>query len=124
MNIDLYDFKTISESLKESEIINKKLTDKENPPSLEDILDMDGIINEYNRKNEKLIDFFTKEKIKQMLEYIITEPKMDDFSKGHKYPFVCSKLLNIDVHDVHKYFFLTNNEKKKKKKNKKKKIRK
>ena len=62
MNIDLYDFKTISESLKESEIINKKLTDKENPPSLEDILDMDGIINEYNRKNEKLIDFFTKQR--------------------------------------------------------------
>ena len=119
MNIDLYDFKTISESLKESEIINKKLTDKENPPSLEDILDMDGIINEYNRKNEKLIDFFTKEKIKKMLEYIITEPKMDDFSKEHKYPFVCSKLLNINVHDVHKYFFLTNNEIIQEKKNKK-----
>ena len=101
MNIDLYDFKTISESLKESEIINKKLTDKENPPSLEDILDMDGIINEYNRKNEKLIDFFTKEKIKQMLEYIITEPKMDDFSKGHKYPFVClANLHNFKASEV------------------------
>ena len=110
MKLGLFRFKISDESLKETEAMNIKLEDKKNPPSLEDILDMDCVIREYNRKNKKLIEFFTKERIKQMLDYIIKEPKIDDFSKAHKYPFICSQLLNIDVHDVKKYFFMTNNE--------------
>ena len=110
MKLGLFRFKISDESLKETEAMNIKLEDEKNPPSLEDILDMDCVIREYNRKNKKLIEFFTKERIKQMLDYIIKEPKIDDFSKAHKYPFICSQLLNIDVHDVKKYFFMTNNE--------------
>ena len=55
------------EKLKNSEIINTKLDDKENPPSLEDILLLEGIVDEIHNKNKKLINFFTKEKIKQSL---------------------------------------------------------
>ena len=31
-----------------------------------------------------------------MIDYIIKEPKDDDYNKGHKFPFVCSKLFNIE----------------------------
>ena len=93
-----------------SEAINKKLSDKDNPPSLEDLLTEEGIIEELQNKNEKLINFFNKEKIKQMLDYIIKEPKEEDQNKGHKFPFICSKLFNVEETKIMKYFFNTNKE--------------
>ena len=93
-----------------SEAINKKLSDKDNPPSLEDLLTEEGIIEELQNKNEKLISFFNKEKIKQMLDYIIKEPKEEDQNKGHKFPFICSKLFNVEETKIMKYFFNTNKE--------------
>ena len=105
-----YDFSNNEESLKNSEIINQKLDDISNPPSLEDLLQLEGIIDELQNKNKKLINFFTKEKIKQMLDYIIKEPKFDDQLKGHKFPFICSKLFNIEEKNMMNYFHLTNKE--------------
>ena len=105
-----YDFSNNEESLKNSEIINQKLDDISNPPSLDDLLQLEGIIDELQNKNKKLINFFTKEKIKQMLDYIIKEPKFDDQLKGHKFPFICSKLFNIEEKNMMNYFHLTNKE--------------
>ena len=65
-----YDFSNNEERLKNSEIINQKLDDISNPPSLDDLLQLEGIIDELQNKNKKLINFFTKEKIKEMLDYI------------------------------------------------------
>ena len=63
--------------------------------NVEDLLILDGIVDELQNKNKNLINFFTKEKIKQMLDYIIKEPKdEEDHNKGYKFPFVCSKLFN------------------------------
>ena len=97
------------EEIQEKEL-NEKLSDLKNPPSLEDILILDGTVNELQKKNKKLIKFFTKEKIKKMIDYIIKEPKDDDYNKGHKFPFVCSKLFNVEENNIMNYFYMTNKE--------------
>ena len=106
----MFDFHGDDESFKEKEIINQKLNDKNNPPSLEDLLVLEGIASEFRSKNKKLIEFCTKEKLKQMLDYIIKEPKVDDYNKAHKFPFICSKIFDLDIYDIVKYFFMTKNE--------------
>ena len=106
----MFDFHGDDVSFKEKEIINQKLNDKNNPPSLEDLLVLEGIASEFKSKNKKLIEFCTKEKLKQMLDYIIKEPKVDDYNKAHKFPFICSKIFDLDIYDMVKYFFMTKNE--------------
>ena len=106
----MFDFHGDDVSFKEKEIINQKLNDKNNPPSLEDLLVLEGIASEFRSKNKKLIEFCTKEKLKQMLDYIIKEPKVDDYNKAHKFPFICSKIFDLDIYDMVKYFFMTKNE--------------
>ena len=106
----MFDFHGDDVSFKEKEIINQKLNDKNNPPSLEDLLVLEGIASEFKSKNKKLIEFCTKEKLKQMLDYIIKEPKVDDYNKAHKFPFICSKIFDLDIYDIVKYFFMTKNE--------------
>ena len=105
-----FDFHNHEESSKNSEIINQKLEDTSHPPSLEDLLTLEGITEELQNKNKKLINFLTKEKIKQMLDYIIKEPKEDDYNKGHKFPFVCSKLFNIEEKNIMNFFHMTDKE--------------
>ena len=96
---------------KQSEIINKKLSDINNPPLLEDLLIEDGIINELQDKNEKLIKYFNKQKIKQMLDYIINEPKEEEnHNKSYKFPFICCKLFNVEETKIMNYFLKTNKE--------------
>ncbi len=90
--------------------VNEKLSDPKNPPPLEDLLQLEGIVTELQNKNKNLINYFTKEKIKQMIDYIIKEPKEEDHNKGHKFPFVCSKLFNVEEIKIMKFFFKTNKE--------------
>ena len=103
-------FFSFGEFNRQPEIINGKLSDINNPPPLEELLIEDGIIEELQNKNEKLINYLNKEKIKQMIDYIIKEPKEDDHNKGHKFPFICSKLFNVEETKIMKYFFKTNKE--------------
>ena len=105
-----YGFFSFSAFNNNSENINQKLSNEESPPTLEDILIEEGIIEELQNKNEKLINFFNKEKIKQMLDYIIKEPKEEDQNKGHKFPFICSKLFNVEESKIMQYFLNTNQE--------------
>ena len=101
-------FFSFGESERQQEIINQKLSDTDNPPPLEELLIEDGIIEELQNKNQKLIKYLNKEKIKHMIDYIIKEPKEEDHNKGHKFPFVCSKLFNVEEIKIMKFFFKTN----------------
>ena len=105
-NYDIFNFTDIN---KNSEI-DQKLSDNNNQPILEDLLIEEGIIEELQNKNEKLIKYLNKDKIKQMLDYIIKEPKEEDQNKGYKFPFVVSKLFNVEDTNIMKYFFKTNKE--------------
>ena len=103
-------FFSFDEFNRQTENINKKLSENNNSPPLEELLIEEGLIDELQSKNEKLINYFNKEKIKQMLDYIIKEPKEDDHNKGHKFPFICSKLFNVEEIKIMKYFLKTNKE--------------
>ena len=92
--------------------VEKKL---DNPNStLEDLLIEEEIIQELKNQNPKLLKFFSKDKIKSLINYIIIEPKEDDQLKGHKFPFIASELLNCDEPSISDLFLLTNSELKEK----------
>lgn len=103
-------FFSFDELNKNTENINKKLSENNNSPKLEDLLIEDGLIDELKNKNENLINYFNQNRIKQMLDYIIKEPKEDDYNEGHKFPFICSKLFNVEEIKIMNYFFKTNKE--------------
>ena len=58
-------------------------------------------------QNEKLIDYFDKDKIKRLLDYIIKEQE-DEQNKGYKFPFLCSQIFGLEIDKIMKYFFITN----------------
>ena len=91
-----------------SESITKKLKDPNT--TLEDLLKEDELLQELKSQNNDLINFFNKEKIKQMLNYI-TKEQEDDKLKGYKFPFVCSQIFGLEIDNIMKYFFITNKEK-------------
>ena len=88
--------------------IEKKL----NSPNttLEDLLEEDDIITEIRNQNEKLIDFFDENKIKNLVNYIIKEPKEDNELIGYKFPFIASEILNSDDDRILSYFINTKSE--------------
>ena len=90
--------------------INQKLANNNNPPQLEDLLIEEDIVDELQNKNEKLINYINKEKIKQMLDYIIKEQNDEDHNKAYKFPFVVSKLFNVEETNIMKYFLKTDKE--------------
>ena len=99
--------------------IEKKLNNQNT--TLEDLLQEENIISEFRNQNEKLINFFSKDKVKKLVDYIIKEPKEDDLLKGHKFPFIASEILNSDEDKIVNYFILNKSEEEfnLKKKNKK-----
>ena len=88
--------------------IDKKLKENNNIP-LEEILSEDSIIDEIQSQNKSLINYFNKEKIKQMIDYIIKEPPNDiNHDKGYKFPWICSQIFNLGNYNIMKYFLKTN----------------
>lgn len=84
--------------------LDKKISENKNIP-LEEILAEDSLIDEVQSQNKTLIKYFNKDKIKQMIDYIIKEPPNDDnHDIGHKFPWVCSQLFNIGDSNIMKYF--------------------
>ena len=91
----------------------------ENKP-LEDFLRNDDLLNELNcyKKDPRLIGYFDKEKIKKLLEYMITEPEIEEnveeteeiIEKWRKFPFISSKIFELGKEEFFKYFFMTNKE--------------
>ena len=103
-------FHSHKKKLQTSGIISKKITENNSIP-LEEILSEDSVIDELENHNQILINYLNKEKVKQMLDYIIKEPPNDtSYNIGHKYPWVCSQLFNIENSEILKYLYTTNKE--------------
>ena len=100
-------YKNVEETKEDT--IDKKLSSVP-PPELEDILIEEDLVDKLIYKDEKLLNYLTQERIKKMLDYIIKEPKEDDYNKGHKFPFVCSKIFNLSNKKIMNYFFKSNQE--------------
>ena len=88
--------------------IEKKLNSPDT--TLEDLLIEDDLLSEIRNQNQKLIEFFDKDKIKSLVNYIIKEPKEDNDLIGHKFPFVASEILNSEEDKILYYFFNTKSE--------------
>ena len=102
-----------------SDEINKKINENSNLP-LEDLLSEETFVDEIESKNELIYSYLNKEKIKQMVNYIIKEPPSDSsHDKGYKFPWICSQIFNIEDRNIMKYFYKTNNELENKNGNKK-----
>jgi len=103
-------FRSHKKNIKSPGIIEKKITDNNSIP-LEEILSEDSVIDELQSGNKILIKYLNKERVKQMIDYIIKEPPDDSsYDKGHKYPWICSQLFNIENSEILKYFYMTNKE--------------
>ena len=90
---------------KPSESITKKLNEPNT--ALEDLLKEEELLQEFKSQNKDLIKYFNKEKIKEMLNYIIKEQE-DEQEKGYKFPFLCSQIFGLEIDELMKYFFITN----------------
>ena len=110
----MYEFGSGLTHSEPSETIEKILSDKNK--TIEDLLRDEDLLNELNSKNEKLIKYFDKEKIKILLDYIIKEPEIDENAaktqenkdKGYKFPFVSYQIFGLEINEIYKYFFMTN----------------
>ena len=88
-----------------SEAIDKLLNDPKT--NVEDLLKEEELLQELRSQNEKLIDYFDKDKIKRLLDYIIKEQE-DEQNKGYKFPFLCSQIFGLKIDKIMKHFFITN----------------
>ena len=61
--------------------------------SIDDLLAEADIIQQFSYQTQKFSEYFTKDKIKQLVDFIIKEPIEDDQLKGHKCPYVAYQLL-------------------------------
>ena len=92
-----------------SDEINKKINENPNLP-LEDLLSEETFVDEIESKNELIYSYLNKEKIKQMVNYIIKEPPSDSsHDKGYKFPWICSQIFIIEDRNIMKYFYKTKN---------------
>ena len=88
-----------------SESIDKLLNDPKT--NVEDLLKEEELLQELRSQNQKLIDYFDKEKIKRLLDYI-TKEQEDEKDKGYKFPFLCSQIFGLELEKIMKHFFITN----------------
>ena len=88
-----------------SESIDKLLNDPKT--NVEDLLKEEELLQELRSQNQKLIDYFDKEKIKRLLDYI-TKEQEDEKDKGYKFPFISSQIFGLKLDKIMKNFFITN----------------
>lgn len=73
--------------------------------SLEELLDDEDLIQECKNMNNKLINFFTRERIRRLIKLITVMPEVDEHKRGHKYPYVASEIFNCEIYQVLDMFF-------------------
>ena len=88
-----------------SESINKLLNEPKT--CVEDLLKEEELLQELRSQNQKLIDYFDREKIKRLLDYI-TKEQEDEQDKGYKFPFLCSQIFSLEIEKIMQNFFITN----------------
>ena len=78
--------------------------------TIENILNYPTILDEFNSKNEELLKYFQKDKIKILIDFIIKEPEEDNFEKGHKFPFLCCEIFKSGNDELLNQFFFDKNQ--------------
>ncbi|EAR85577.3 SIT4 phosphatase-associated protein (macronuclear) [Tetrahymena thermophila SB210] len=79
--------------------------------TVEMLLDEDNIINDVKMNQNKFADFMISHPkyLQDMIKYAITMPSEDDDDKKkHKYPFISSELLGIQIQKLQEFLFSQN----------------
>ena len=71
--------------------LEKKLLDLN--LTLEEYLNHPDAIQCFKDMKENAQKYFDRNKIKELIKYIIEEPKEDEYNKGQKYPFIACEML-------------------------------
>ena len=94
--------------IKQSTLLEEKLVDINFP--LEEYLQNEEAIQCYKDMKQNAKKYFDRDKIKQLIKYIIEEPENDEQLKGHRYPFVSCEMLKSDCEFIQDLFVLTEEE--------------
>lgn len=73
--------------------------------SIEDLLDDSDLIQECKNGNKNLMSYLTRDKIKELINFITVMPEEDEHNRGHKYPFLASEVFSCDMSEVIEKFF-------------------
>jgi hypothetical protein len=57
---------------------------KSEESTLDDLLDEDDLLQEVKNSNPNLLRWMTRDRVKELLNYIILMPEVDEHNKGHK----------------------------------------
>ncbi len=73
--------------------------------TVDDLLDDDDIIQEFRNGNEKLLNYFKRDKLKELIDFITVMPDEDDQKRGHKFPFLVNEIFSLDNQKLNEKFF-------------------
>ena len=71
--------------------LEKNLSEKN--LSLEEYLKKEEAIQCFKDMKKNAQNYFTRDKIRQLIKYITEEPEEDEFNRGYQYPYVASEML-------------------------------
>lgn len=70
------------------------------------MLDDDDVLSEFKNSNEKLLAFFTHDKIKDLIDLItMMPPENASHSRGHKHPFLAAEIFGCETPLIFEKFF-------------------
>ena len=78
--------------------------------TIEDLLNYENLFDELESKNPELLKYFTKDKIKILIDYMIKEPEKDDYEKINKYAFTCCEIFKLKIEHILNLFFIDDND--------------
>ena len=91
-----------------SMLISNLLSNKNT--TIEDLLNYENLFDELESKNSELLKYFTKDKIKILIDYMIKEPEKDDYEKVNKYSFTCCEIFKLKIEHILNPFFIDDND--------------
>jgi serine/threonine-protein phosphatase 6 regulatory subunit 3 len=66
--------------------------------TLDKLLEDNEVLNEVRLGNKRLVEFFSRQRVRTMLSYIIEMPTEEDsHNRAHKFPFITSEIFGADV---------------------------
>ena len=75
--------------------------------TLEEVLSDETLMVNFKCGNKDVLHYFyDKERFKKLIHYITVEPEEDEFLKGHKYPYVASEILKMNIAFIQERFLL------------------
>jgi hypothetical protein len=55
--------------------------------------------------NEKLMNYFKRDRLKDLINFIIEMPTEDEHNRGHKFPFLVNEIFSLDNSKINEKFF-------------------